>query len=249
VLIQPTLGLLRRMKLQGMADALQHQAEQPQLHQLSFEDRFALLVDAERAHRDQSRIKRLLRQAQFRQQASLEDINWRAGRGLDRSLMASLASCDWIRQALNLILTGSSGVGKSWIAEACGQAACRQGLSVRYERTHRFLEALRLAHADGTYSKRLAQLAKIDLLILDDLGLKPLQPQERHDLLEVIEDRHGRHATIITSQLPPDTWHQYLQEATIADAILDRIFHRAHRIELQGPSLRNKKEMKAVVSK
>jgi DNA replication protein DnaC len=244
MLIQPTLELLRRMKLQGMAEALKLQAEQPQLHQLPFEDRLALLVDAERAHRDQSRIKRLLRQAQFRQQASLEDLDWRAGRGLDRSLMATLASCDWIRQALNLILTGPSGVGKSWIAEACGQAACRQGLSVRYERAHRMLEALRLAHADGTYSKRLAQLARTDLLILDDLGLKPLQAQERHDLLEVIEDRHGQHSTVITSQLPPDTWHQYLQEATIADAILDRIFHRAHRIELKGQSLR-KREMKA----
>lgn len=244
MLIQPTLELLRRMKLQGMAEALKLQAEQPQLHQLPFEDRLALLVDAERAHRDQSRIKRLLRQAQFRQQASLEDLDWRAGRGLDRSLMATLASCDWIRQALNLILTGPSGVGKSWIAEACGQAACRQGLSVRYERAHRMLETLRLAHADGTYSKRLAQLARTDLLILDDLGLKPLQAQERHDLLEVIEDRHGQHSTVITSQLPPDTWHQYLQEATIADAILDRIFHRAHRIELKGQSLR-KREMKA----
>jgi DNA replication protein DnaC len=244
MLIQPTLELLRRMKLQGMAEALKLQAEQPQLHQLPFEDRLALLVDAERAHRDQSRIKRLLRQAQFRQQASLEDLDWRAGRGLDRSLMATLASCDWIRQALNLILTGPSGVGKSWIAEACGQAACRQGLSVRYERTHRMLETLRLAHADGTYSKRLAQLARTDLLILDDLGLKPLQAQERHDLLEVIEDRHGQHSTVITSQLPPDTWHQYLQEATIADAILDRIFHRAHRIELKGQSLR-KREMNA----
>ena len=244
MLRQPTLELLRRLKLQGMAAALQQQAEQPQLHQLPFEDRFALLVDAECAHRDGSRIKRLLRQAQFRQQASLEDLDWRAGRGLDKSLMASLASCDWIRQGLNLILTGPSGVGKSWIAEACGQAACRQGLSVRYERTHRLLEAFRLARADGTYSKRLAQLARTDLLILDDLGLKPLQPQERHDLLEMIEDRHTQHATIITSQLPADTWHQYLQEATIADAILDRIFHRAHRVELKGQSLR-KREMKA----
>ena len=244
MLIQPTLELLRQMKLTGMASALQHQTEQPQLHQLPFEDRFALLLEAERASRDQSRIKRLLRQAQFRQQASLEDIDWRAGRGIDKSLMASLASCDWIRQGLNLLLTGPSGVGKSWIAEACGQAACRQGLSVRYERTHRLLEALRLAHADGTYSKRLAQLARMDLLILDDFGLKPLQTQERHDLLEIIEDRHQQHATIVTSQLPPETWHQYLQEATIADAILDRILHRAYRIELKGHSLR-KKEMKA----
>lgn len=238
MLMQPTFDLLRRMKMHGMADALQNQLDQPHLHQLSFEDRLTLLVDAENSHREGARIKRLLRQAQFRQQASLENIDWRAGRGLDRSLMATLATCDWIRQALNLILTGSSGVGKSWIAEAFGQAACRNGLSVRYERAHRLLESLRLAHADGSYSKQLAQIAKTDLLILDDLGLKQLQPQERHDLLEVIEDRHGRHATIITSQLPPDTWHQYLQEPTIADAILDRIFHRAHKIELKGKSLR-----------
>jgi len=240
MLTQPTLNTLRTLKLAGMLQAFQQQSEQPQLHQLPFEERFALLVEAERALREQARYKRILRQAQFRQQASLEDIDWRAGRGLDKSLMATLATCDWIRQWHHLLLTGASGVGKSWIAQAFGHAACRQALSVRYERTHRLLELLRLARSEGTYHKRLAALARMDLLILDDFGLKPLSSQERHDLLEVIEDRHGQRATIITSQLPPDTWHSYLQEATIADALLDRIFHRAYRIELKGSSLRRK---------
>jgi DNA replication protein DnaC len=240
MLIQPTLNTLRALKLTGMAQAFQQQAEQPKLHQLPFEERFALLVEAERMQRDQARLKRLLRHAQFRQQACLEDIDWRAGRNLDQSLFATLSTCDWIRQAHNLLLTGSSGVGKSWIAQAFGQTACRQGLSARYERTHRLLELFRLARSEGTYHKRLANLARLDLLILDDFGLKPLSSQERHDLLELIEDRHQQHATIITSQLPPDTWHDYFQEATVADAILDRIFHRAYRIELKGNSLRKK---------
>ena len=223
-----------------MLEAFQQQMEQPQLHDLPFEDRFALLVEAECSQREQARLKRLLRQAQFRQQSSPEDIDWRTGRGLDKSLIASLASCEWIRQAHNLLLTGSSGVGKSWIAQALGHAACRKGLSVRYERTHRLLDLLRLARSEGTYHKRLASLARFDLLILDDFALKPLQAQERHDLLEIIEDRHQQRATIITSQLPPATWHDFLQEPTVADAFLDRVFHRAYRLELKGNSLRKK---------
>lgn len=223
-----------------MLEAFQQQMEQPQLHDLPFEDRFALLVEAECSQREQARLKRLLRQAQFRQQSAPEDIDWRAGRGLDKSLMASLASCEWIRQAHNLLVTGSSGVGKSWIAQALGHGACRKGLSVRYERTHRLLDLLRLARSEGTYHKRLASLARFDLVILDDFGLKPMQSQERHDLLEIIEDRHQQRATIITSQLPPTTWHDYLQEPTVADAFLDRVFHRAYRVELKGNSLRKK---------
>lgn len=240
MLTQPTLNALRSLKLTGMLEAFQQQIQQPQLHDLPFEDRFALLVEAECSQREQARLKRLLRQAQFRQQSAPEDIDWRAGRGLDKSLMASLASCEWIRQAHNLLVTGSSGVGKSWIAQALGHAACRKGFSVRYERTHRFLDLLRLARSEGTYHKRLASLARFDLLILDDFGLKPLQSQERHDLLEIIEDRHQQRATIITSQLPPTAWHDYLQEPTVADAFLDRVFHRAYRLELKGNSLRKK---------
>lgn len=240
MLRHPTIEALRALKLTGMAHAFIQQTDQVELHQLPFDDRFALLVEAERLQREQARLKRLLRQAQFRQPAALEDIDWRASRGLDKALLATLASCDWIRQAHNILLTGPSGVGKSWIAQAFGQAACRQGLSVRYERTHRLLDLLRLARSEGTYHKRLAQLAKVDLLILDDFALKSLHAQERHDLFELIEDRHQQHATIITSQLPPETWHDYLQEPTVADALLDRVFHAAYRIELKGNSLRKK---------
>lgn len=240
MLIQPTLDTLRSLKLPGMVQACQQQQEQPHLQQLTFDERLALIVEAERAYREAERLKRLLRNAHFRQTASVEDLDLRASRNLDKSLLATLATCEWIRQAHCFLLTGPSGVGKSWIAQALGMAACRQGLRVQYERTHRLLETLRLARSEGTYHKRLAHLARLDLLILDDFGLQTLQAQERHDLLEVIEDRYQLRGTIITSQLPPATWHAYLEEPTIADALLDRLFHRAYRIELKGTSLRKK---------
>lgn len=226
-----------------MAEAFQRQAQQPQTHQLSFEERFALLVEAEHTYRDQARLVRLLKQAQFKQAACAEDLDYRAARGLDKSLMASLVTCDWVRQRHNLLLTGPAGTGKSWIAQALGHAACRQGLSVRYERLHRLLELLRIAHGDGSYHKRLQQLAKADLLILDDFALKPLQPQERHDLLELVEDRHLTRSTVITSQLPVSAYYEYLQEPTVADALLDRLLHSAYRIELKGSSLRKKERL------
>ena len=240
MLTRPTLETLHTLKLTGMAEAFEQQLGQPRLHQLPFEERFALLVDAERNHRQGRRLKRLLVQAQFRQAACVEDLDFRASRGLDRSVLATLGTCDWIRQAHNVLITGPTGTGKSYIAQALGQAACRQGLSVRYERTHRLLELLRLTRSEGTYHKRLNQLARMDLLILDDFGLQSLQSQERHDLLEVIEDRHQKRATIITSQLPCGSFYDYLEEPTIADALLDRVFHRAYRLELKGSSLRQK---------
>jgi len=240
VLNHPTLNTLRSMKLAGMADAYTQQLEQPDIQRLSFDERLAMLVDRETLYRESRRQRRLLRLARLRQSACVEDIDYQHKRGLDRSLVASLITCDWIRSHHNLHLTGPTGTGKSWIACSFGNQACRQGLSVRYERTPRLLDALRIAHGDGSYHKKLTQLARIDLLILDDFGLKPLQQSERHDLLELIEDRHGLRSTLITSQLPISAWHEYLNDPTVADALLDRLLNGAHRIELKGESMRKR---------
>jgi len=238
MLNQPTLNALRTLKLTGMAEAFAQQLEQPAAQQLAFDERFAWLVQCETTYRENRRLQRLLQLARLRQSACVEEIDYRQARGLERSVVAQLSTCDWIRQHHNLHLTGPTGTGKSWLACAFGQQACRQGFTVRYERTARLLESLRIAHGDGSYHKRLAQLAKIDLLILDDFGLTPLTAAECHDLLEVIEDRHGQRATLLTSQLPIATWHQYLNNPTLADALLDRLLHAAHRLELKGDSLR-----------
>ena len=235
---QQTLQSLRALKLSGMADAFTRQLEHPQTQQLSFEERFALLVDSEQTHRQNRRLQRLLNSARFKQKAAVEEIDYQARRGLNRSQVLSLINCEWIRTRQNLHITGPTGTGKSWLACAFGQAACRQGLSVRYERTGRLLDELRMARADGSYKKTLRLLARLDLLILDDFGLKPLSQNERHDLLEIIEDRHEVHSTIITSQLPIGAWHSYLGEPTVADALLDRLLANAHRLELKGDSLR-----------
>ena len=235
---QQTLQSLRALKLSGMADAFTRQLEHPQTQQLSFEERFALLVDSEQTHRQNRRLQRLLNSARFKQKTAVEEIDYQARRGLNRSQVLSLINCEWIRTRQNLHITGPTGTGKSWLACAFGQAACRQGLSVRYERTGRLLDELRMARADGSYKKTLRLLARLDLLILDDFGLKPLSQNERHDLLEIIEDRHEVHSTIITSQLPIGAWHSYLGEPTVADALLDRLLANAHRLELKGDSLR-----------
>lgn len=202
MLTNHTLDRLHAMKLSGMADAFSHQLAQPAAHDLAFADRFALLVDAEALCRENKRLTRLLQLAHLKQPACVEDIDYKHRRGLDRSQVAALAACDWIRAHANLHITGATGNGKSWLACAFGNAACRQGLSVKYERMPRLLESLRIARADGSYGKRLLQLAKTDLLILDDFGIRPLAMNETHDLLEVIEDRHGTRSTLITSQLP-----------------------------------------------
>ena len=240
MLNQQTLQRLRALKLTGMADAFAQQLEQPPTQQLSFEERLALLVDRERTHRDNRRLQRLLRSAHLKQQACVEEIDYQAPRGLVRAEVASLISCDWVRSHHNLHITGPTGTGKSWLACAFGHAACRQGLSVRYQRTGRLLDEMRIARGDGSYSKLLRQLARLDLLILDDFGLAPLDSLARMILLEIIEDRHNRKSTIISSQLPVAKWYEVIGESTIADAILDRMVHTAHRIELKGESLRKK---------
>ena len=241
MLYQPTLTTLKALKLPGMAAAFEEQLVQPVTQSLSFEDRFGLIVDREATHRDNQKLGRLLKNARLKHTACVEDIDYRAGRGLDKAVMASLIGCEWVRQAQNLILTGATGCGKTWLACALGNQACRQGLSVLYVRTSRLMEEMKLAHAEGSFRKRLAQMAKVDILILDDWGLSAMTQSERQDLLEIIDDR-TRRSTLITSQIPVKAWHEVIGEPTLADAILDRIVHRAHTIELAGESMRKKQK-------
>ena len=244
MLHQHTLNTLKTLKLPGMAVAFEEQLIQPVTQSLSFNDRFGLIVDREISYRDNQRLGRLLKNARLKHHACEEDIDYRAGRGLDKAVMASLISSEWIRKAQNLILTGATGCGKTWIACALGNQACRQGLSVLYTRTSRLMEEMKLAHADGSFRKRLSQIAKVDLLILDDWGLSTMTQSERQDLLELIDDR-TRKSTLITSQIPVKAWHEVIGEPTLADAILDRIVHRAHMIEMTGESMRKTKKLDA----
>ena len=246
MLTQQTLTKLRGLKLDGMARGFEEQLAQPASHTLAFEERFGLLVDREASWRDTRRVEPLLKQARFKfPGACLEDLDTRVVRGLDARLIASLASCDWIRAGQTVIATGRTGVGKSWIACALGNQACRQGFSVLYTRFSRLLEELRIAHGDGSFAQRLAQLAKLDILILDDWAMAPIGQAERCDLLEVLDHRTGDKSTIITSQLPVEHWHEYLAEPTLADAILDRIVHQSHRLAFDGESLRKNPPSKA----
>jgi DNA replication protein DnaC len=238
MLKQHTREQLHALKLTGMLDALEQQQAQPETHDLAFDERFALLLDREVLYRENRRLARLLKAARLRVDACVEDIDYRHPRGLQKSRMAQLASLDWVRQALNLCLTGPTGCGKTWLACALGNQACRQGLSVRYLRLPTLLEHLRIAHGDGSYVRLMGQLLKTDLLILDDWGIQPLTSSQRTDLMEVIEDRHDRRSTLIASQLPIEHWHDYIGEATLADAILDRLLHGAHRFTLTGESMR-----------
>jgi len=238
MLIEQTKEKLYALELTGMLEAFDQQRSQPQTHDLAFEERLGLLVDREMICRENKRLERLLRGAKLRVNACIEDIDYRHPRGLDRSRMAQLASCDWIQQHLNLCLTGATGTGKTWLACAFGNQACRQGYSVRYLRLPRLFEMLRIAQGDGSYPRLMNQLAKTDCLILDDWGLQKLNAAQRNDLMEIIEDRYKLRSTLIASQLPIDHWHDYVGEATIADAILDRLLHNAQRLLLEGESMR-----------
>ena len=240
MLTHDTIRKMNEMKLFGMAKGFEDQQVNAAAAHLSFEERIGLLVDQEMTYRDNKRLKRLLQAAKLRESACVEDIDYRAGRGLDRAEMASLALCDWIGHGINLILTGPTGSGKTWLGCALGNQACRQGLTVAFQRLPLLLEELAVSHGDGSFRKRLNQLAKVDLLILDDFGMAALNAIGRNDLLEVIEQRCGNRSTLITSQLPVDRWHDYLSggNPTMADAILDRLVSGAQRIELKGESMR-----------
>lgn len=245
MLMEHTLQTLKTLRLPGMLAAFEEQQASSAAASLSFDERFAMLVDREQIWRENRRVARLLREARLKSgQACLEDVRYGAGRKLDRAMVAQLGSCQWIRAHQNLILTGATGCGKTWLACALGNAACRQGLSVVYVRTPRLFEELRIAHGDGSFGRRLAALAKTDLLILDDWGLAPLNQSERNDLLEILDDRVGTRSTLITSQLPVEHWHAYLNDPTLADAILDRVIHAAHKLTLAGESLRKQEPAK-----
>ena len=232
--IQPTVDSLNRLKLHGMAAAFAEQMTQSAASELAFEDRFGLLVERETLYRDNRRLARLLQLAQLKVRASLEDLDFRARRGVDRAQIASLGSCDWIRSAQNLLIHGATGCGKTYLACALANQACRQGLSALYVRAPRLFEELNLCHADGSFRKRLAAIAKVDLVVIDDFAISPLGPRERNDLLELLDDRVGGRSTLITSQLPLDHWHDYIGDPTLADAILDRLMHNAHKIHLEA---------------
>jgi DNA replication protein DnaC len=238
--IAHTIQNLRQLKLTGLADGLERQLAQADTHSLSFEERIALLVDCEITARDNRKLGRLLRKAKFREHACVEDIDYRHSRGLTKSQMAAMASCDWVRKNQNLCITGATGTGKTFLACALGNQACRQGLSAKYFRLPRLFEMLRVAHGDGSFLRLTVALAKIDLLVLDDWGLQKPAAQERNDLLEILEDRYKKRATLVTSQLPVKSWHGYLGDATMADAILDRLLHNAHKLPLAGESMRKK---------
>lgn len=241
MLTHPTLEKLQALKLSGMVKALSEQMNMPDVRDLSFEERLGLLVDREMTERSDRRLKTRLRQARLRFNAALEDMDYRHARGLDKSLMLSLASCQWVREHQNILITGPTGIGKTWIASALGQKACREGYTALYLRLPRLLQELPIAKGDGRYPKLMASLAKTDVLILDDWGLAQLNDEHRRDLLEVLEDRHDRRSTLVTSQFPLEHWHEAIGNATLADAILDRLIHNAYKIALTGESMRKQR--------
>ncbi|MDQ1886721.1 IS21-like element helper ATPase IstB [Aeromonas salmonicida] len=241
---QQTLTRLRALKLTGMADALQQQLEQAGTYEgLAFIERLSLLAEHEQLSREQRKQTRLVKQARLKLQATVQELDYQQSRNLERSQVASLAQGEWLRRGQNLLITGPCGSGKTYLACALGYQACLQGRSTRYYRLSRLLLELSQAKADGSYAKVLGQLAKIELLILDDWGLEAVNAQQRNGLLEVMDDRYGKYSTVVVSQLPTEEWYASLGDNTLADAILDRLMHNAHRLQLKGESMRKRRGM------
>ncbi len=234
-----TLDQLAELKLHGMAKAFEEQLSMSDVSELSFDERLGLLVEREATERASRRLTARLRRAKLREQAAIEDIDWRVRRGLDKGQILRLASCQWIAEHLNVLITGKAGVGKTFLACAFGHKACREGYTALYLRVPRLFRALAIARGDGSYEKLLKRYARTDLLVLDDWGLAPLGPTDRRDLLEILEDRYGARSTIVASQLPVKSWYEVIGDPTLADAILDRLVHNAYRVAMDGDSMRS----------
>lgn len=241
MLTHPTIENLHTLRLHGMIRGLNDQNEMPGCEELTFMERFGLLVDREVTERQNAQMARRLKSARLRQDACIEDIDFRYPRGLDRSLLLSMASCQWIKSRDNCAITGPTGVGKSFLACALAQKACREGYSVYYARTARLLQELAAARAEGTYARRLTALARTDLLVLDDWAMAPLNDAQRRDLFEILDDRYDRHSTLVAAQVPIEQWYESIGDPTLADAMLDRLIHNAHKICLKGGSIRKEK--------
>jgi DNA replication protein DnaC len=244
MLNQPTLEKLQTMKLHGMADAFRAQLETTDTSQLSFEERFAMLVDQQWLWKENRALARRLRAAKLKERGVIEDIDYQHPRGLDRKLIRTLASSEWVRQHQNLLLIGPTGIGKTWLGCALAQKACRDGFTILHRRSSELFRDLAVAHVDGSFGRLLTKLSRIDVLVLDDFAMAPLKDSERRDFLELCDDRYQRRSMILTSQLPLAHWHEQIGDPTLADSILDRLVHNAYRIELNGESIRKKRGRK-----
>lgn len=244
MLVHPIFEKLSNLRLRGMSQALEVQIGNSEYRKLEFEERLGLLVDHEMTERENKRLKTRLKNAKFRQNACMPDIDYTVSRGIDKSLMCTLETCQWISSHKNVLIIGPTGTGKTFISEALGHNACLKGYTSRNLRMPKLFSELLMAKADGSFHKVISSLEKYNVLILDDFGIAPLTDEQRRDLLEIIDARYNQKSTIITSQLPLKMWHEAIGDSTLADAILDRIVHNAYRIELKGESMRKKNKKK-----